>query len=140
MDRQRIYDAMLIKAFRSDITIGYLYYWLKPYQIEPPERGLMRQPPMANKMTVRVFVGTFLKPLADRLWGTNPSQDVKTLDWMRDLQCQQSRAIDYERRKLRREVTMDHGRIKLLGQNLDRKNPNNQWGVTKPATRIRRVK
>ena len=140
MDRQRIYDAMLIKAFRSDITIGYLYYWLKPYQIEPPERGLMRQPPMANKMTVRVFVGTFLKPLADRLWDTDPSQDVKTLDWMRDLQCQQSRAIDYERRKLRREVTMDHGRIKLLGQNLDRKNPNNQWGVTKPATRIRRVK
>lgn len=140
MDRQRIYDAMLIKAFRSDITIGYLYYWLKPYQIEPPEEGLMRQPPMANKMTVRVFVGTFLKPLADRLWDTDPSQDVKTLDWMRGLQCQQNRAIDYERRKLRREVTIDEGRTKLLGQNLDRKNPSNQWGVTKPKTNIRRVK
>jgi hypothetical protein len=140
MDRQRIYDAMLIKAFRSDITIGYLYYWLKPYDIAPPDKDLMRQPPMANKMSVRVFVGTFLKPLADRLWDTDPSEDVKTLGWMKNIECQQSRAIDYERRKLRREVMIDHKRISLLGQNLERQNFNNQWHVTKPKIKIRRVK
>lgn len=140
MDKQRIYDAMLIKAFRSDITIGYLYYWLKPYQIEPPVDGLMRQPPRANKMSVRVFVGTFLKPLADRLWDTDPSQDAKTLDWMKNIQCQQSRAIDYERRKLRRETMIDDKRTVLLGRNLDRQNLSNQWHVTKPKTKIRRAK
>lgn len=140
MDRQRIYDAMLIKAFRSDITIGYLYYWLKPYNIAPPDKDLLRQPPMANKMSVRVFVGTFLKPLADRLWDTDSSQDVKTLDWMKGLECQQNRAIDYERRKLRREVMIDMGRIDLLGKNLARKNPSNQWHVTKAKSNIRRVK
>jgi len=140
MDRQRIYDAMLIKAFRSDITIGYLFYWLKPYNITPPDKNLLRQPPMANKMSVRVFVGTFLKPLADRLWDTDPSADVKTLDWMRSLECQQNRAIDYERRKLRRDVMIDTGRIDLLGKNLKRKNPSNQWHVTKPKSNIRRVK
>ncbi len=140
MDRQRIYDAMLIKAFRSDITLGYLYYWLKPYDIAPPDKGLMRQPPMASKMSVRVFVGTFLKPLADRLWDTGPSDDVKTLDWMRNIECQQNRKVDYERRKLRREITIDHGRIDLLGKNLERKNPSNQWHVTKSKIKIRRVK
>lgn len=140
MDRQRIYDAMLIKAFRSDITLGYLYYWLKPYQIEPPEEGLLRQPPRASKMSVRVFVGTFLKPLADRLWDTDQSQDVKILDWMKGLECQQNRAIDYERKKLRRETVIDQGRIKLLGQNLSRKNSSNQWHVTKPKANVRRVK
>lgn len=140
MDKQRIYDAMLIKAFRSDITIGYLYYWLKPYNIAPPDKDLLRQPPMANKMSVRVFVGTFLKPLADRLWDTDPSQDAKTLDWMKNLECQQSRAIDYERRKLRRETIIDDKRTVLLGRNLDRQNLSNQWHVTKPKTKIRRVK
>lgn len=140
MDRQRIYDAMLIKGFRSDITLGYLYFWLKPYGIAPPDKDLIRQPPLANRMTVRVFVGTFLKPLADRLWDTDPSQDVKTLDWMKNIQCQQSRAIEYERRKLKRESTLDHGRIYLLGQNLDRKNSSNQWHVNKPKTKVKRVR
>ncbi len=140
MDRQRIYDAMLIKAFRSDITIGYLYYWLKPYNIAPPDKDLMRQPPKANKMSVRVFVGTFLKPLADRLWDTDPSQDMKTLDWMRNIDCHQDRKIDYERRKLRREVRIDHARTDLLGQNLERQNSNNQWHVTKPNIKIRRAR
>jgi hypothetical protein len=95
---------------------------------------------MANKMSVRVFVGTFLKPLADRLWDTDPSQDVKTLDWMKGLECQQNRAIDYERRKLRRDTMIDYTRTILLGRNLDRKNPSNQWHVTKPKSNIRRVK
>lgn len=140
MDKQRIYDAMLIKAFRSDITLGYLYYWLKPYQIAPPVEGLMRQPPRANKMSVRVFVGTFLKPLADRLWDTDPSHDVKTLDWMKNIECQQSRAIDYERRKLRRDTAIDYKRTRLLGRKLDRQNLSNQWHVTKPKTKIRRAK
>jgi hypothetical protein len=140
MDRQRIYDAMLIKGFRSDITIGYLYYWLKPYNIAPPDKDLMRQPPMANKMSVRVFVGTFLKPLADRLWDTDPSQDMKTLDWMKNIECQQDRKIDNERRRLRRQVTHDHGRMDILGHNLERQHTNNQWHVTKSKIKLRRVK
>ena len=75
MDKQRLYDAMLIKAFRADATVGHLWWWLKGLGIEIPDKTLKRQPP-TNKMRVQSFVGTFLKPLADRLWDTDRSQDI----------------------------------------------------------------
>lgn len=132
--RQRIYDAMLIRAFRKDVTLGVLWHWLKPYEISPPDDALKRQPPPV-KMTVRVFVGSYLKPLADRLWDTDPSQDIKTLDWMRGLMKQDTGSkYNSERSQLIRQSKRDDNKRKLLGRKLQGEMLKNQWGVTKASS------
>jgi hypothetical protein len=137
MDRQRLYDAMLIKAFRQDIKIGYLYHWLKPLGIEIPDPTLKRQPP-TNTMRVQSFVGHYLKPLADRLWDTDRDQDIKTLDWMANLECK--RTGSRERDSLMRKSRIDRIRVGLTHQNVERKKQSNQWHVTKGKTRTGRAK
>jgi hypothetical protein len=137
MDRQRLYDAMLIKAFRADKTVGVLWYWLKGLGIEIPDDTLRRQPP-SSKMRVQSFVGHYLKPLADRLWDTDRSQDVKTLDWMANLDCKRtgSQEIGY----LKRKSNIDRSRQGLLFHQWQQQLSNNQWHVTKSSTRTRRKK
>lgn len=133
--RQRIYDAMLIRAFRKDVTVGMLWYWLKPYEISPPDDTLMRQPPPV-KMRVRVFVGRYLKPLADRLWDTEPSTDIKTLDWMRGLtKADTSSKYESERASLKRQSKNDDGKRKIIGRRIEGDQRKNEWGVTKPRGR-----
>ena len=139
INRQRVYDAMLIKAFRKDVTMGMLNYWLRPYNISTPDPELKRQPPPFN-MRARVFVGEWLKPLADRLWDTQPDQDIKTLDWMSKLENQRSRKVQRELNKVRRQITIDNGRSDLLRKNIERSREGNQWHVTKPQRNLRRVK
>lgn len=139
IDRQRIYDAMLIKAFRKDVTTGMLNYWLKPYKIHTPDSELKRQPPPFNLRT-QSFVGEYLKPLADRLWDTQPDQDIKTLDWMATLKCERRQGHKKELKKVKRKIDIDEGRFHLLGLNLDRKRESNQWHVTKSNLRTKRVK
>ena len=73
INKQRVYDAMLIKAFRKDVTMGMINNCLRPYNISTPDPELKRQPPAYN-IRARLFVGEYLKPLADRLWDTNPEQ------------------------------------------------------------------
>ena len=128
MDKQRIYDAMLIRAFRMDKTVGMLWYWLKVYKIEIPDPELKRQPPIM-KMRVQSFVGHYLKPLADRLWDTGKDQDIKTLDWMANLECK--RTGSRERENLARKSNKDRRRGGLLHQGLERMKSGNQWHVTK---------
>lgn len=137
MDRQRLYDAMLIKAFRADKTVGMLWYWLKGLGIEIPDDTLRRQPP-SYKMRVQTFVGHYLKPLADRLWDTDRSHDIKTLDWMANLDCKRtgSREID----NLKRKSNIDRKRQGLLYQEHERQKLSNQWHVTKSSIRTRRKK
>lgn len=137
MDKQRLYDAMLIKAFRQDITLGYLYHWLQGVGIELPDPTLKRQPP-TNKMRVQSFVGHYLKPLADRLWDTDRDQDIKTLDWMVNLECKRVR--DRERENLMKKSNLDRQRTGLIRQSLERHSKQNQWHVTKSNIRIRRAK
>lgn len=137
MDRQRIYDAMLIKAFRADKTLGMLWYWLKVYQIEIPDETLKRQPPKAN-LRVQVFVGAYLKPLADRLWDTDKSNDIKTLDWMANLECQRT-GIDVLK-NLNRKSNNDRRRQAYLREKIENTRASWQWGVTKGKTKTRRVK
>jgi hypothetical protein len=137
MDKQRIYDAMLIRAFRKDISLGYLYYWLQGVGIELPDPTLKRQPP-TNKMRVQSFVGHYLKPLADRLWDTDRDQDIKTLDWMVNLECKRVR--DRERENLMKKSNLDRQRTGLIRQSLERHSKQNQWHVTKGNIRIRRAK
>ena len=135
MDKQRIYDAMLIKAFRADVTVGMLWNWLKVYKIEIPDPGLKRQPP-PTKMRVQSFVGHYLKPLADRLWDTEKDQDIKTLDWMANLECKRTGSREAERLVIK--SNNDRRRAGLLSQNLERMKSGNQWHVTKGKTKTGR--
>lgn len=137
MNKQRFYDAMLIRAFRQDATCGQLWYWLKGLGIEVPDKTLLRQPP-TSKMRVRTFVGHYLKPLADRLWDTDPSKDVETLNWMVNLRCQ--RTGSRERENLIRASNRDRARQGLLHHDLERHHAKNQWHVTKGKIRIGRAK
>lgn len=140
MDRQRIYDAMLIKAFRKDVTTGVLNYWLKPYGIHTPDPELKRQPPAFN-MRVQSFTGTYLKPLADRLWDTEPSSDIKTLDWMAHLNSENTA---HQRKKETQQAIWQRKKDKAttyaVRTTLYMQCASNQWGVTKTATKLRRVK
>jgi hypothetical protein len=138
MDKQRIYDAMLIKAFRADKTLGMLWYWLKVYKMDIPEEGLKRQPPRIP-MRVQVFVGSFMKPLADRLWDTDKAHDIKTLDWMTNLECQATDRISQNERKLiKRKSRADRRRTAFLRENIEAQNTGNQWAVTKGRSKQRR--
>jgi len=138
INRQRVYDAMLIKGFRKDVTMGMVNYWLKPYNINTPDPELKRQPPAFN-IRVQLFVGEYLKPLADRLWDSSSDKDIDTLNWMATLDCQKSNKVNRELNKVKRETRIDTGRIALLGQNLSRKKQSNQWHVTKPKTKVGRA-
>jgi len=137
MDKQRLYDAMLIKAFRQDKSVGHLWWWLKGLGIEIPDKTLLRQPP-TSKMRVQSFVGHYLKPLADRLWDTDRDQDIKTLDWMANLECKRIR--DRERENLVRKSNLDRRRTGLIRQSLERHTKQSQWHVTKSNIRTRRAK
>jgi hypothetical protein len=136
INKQRVYDAMLIKGFRKDVNMGRINYWLRPYNLSIPDPELKRQPPPYN-IRVQLFVGEYLKPLADRLWDTKPDQDIKTLDWMAKLENQKSNKVNNELNKIKRQTTIDVGRTKLLGDNLARKRESNQWHVTKPRANRR---
>jgi hypothetical protein len=88
VNKQRIYDAMLIKAFRAGIRMTDLERWLAPYDIKLMDRQLKRIPKKIGwAEQVRVMVANNMKPLADRLWDTDKSQDIKTLDWMNGIEC-----------------------------------------------------
>ena len=137
MDKQRLYDAMLIKAFRQDIKVGYLYYWLKPLGIEIPDKTLKRQPP-TSKIRVQAFVGIYLKPLADRLWDTDSSQDIKTLDWMVNLETQ--RTSKDVSAALKRKSNTDRRFASFLASNHVAQNSSGQWNVTKGKVKTRRIK
>ena len=139
IDRQRVYDAMLIKAFRKDVTMGMLNYWLRPYNISTPDPELVRQPPAYN-IRARVFVGEQLKPLADRLWDTTPDQDINTLNWMAKLKCEKRTVYKKELDKLKRDTTIDEGRIKLIGRKVNQNRSSNQWHVTKSNAKLKRVR
>jgi hypothetical protein len=137
MDRQRLYDAMLIKAFRQDKTVGQLWWWLKGLGIEIPDKTLLRQPP-TSKMRVQTFVGIYLKPLADRLWDTDRNKDIETLTWMANLNSQQTGGR--ERNSLMRQSRIDRVRQGLLHHDFERHHASNQWHVTKGKIRIGRRK
>lgn len=88
-EKQRIYDAMLIRAWRKDVTLNELRYWLKPYDLCITDPDLIRTKKFTG-LRVRVFVGAELKPLADKLFDHEPVDDIKILNWLgkSGLRCQ----------------------------------------------------
>lgn len=130
-DKQRIYDAMLIRAFRKDVRMTDLDRWLKPYGIKLDQDGLMRVPKSVFWLgRVQEMVGRYLKPLADRLWDT--TEDIKTLDWMKNLDCQDTnRKRDKERAELVKDSNNARRKSQVLAQSIEGKKRSNQWNVVK---------
>ncbi len=133
MDKQRIYDAMLIKAFRAGIRMTELEKWLVPYDIKLMDRQLKRIPKKIGwAEQVRVMVANNMKPLADRLWDTDKSQDIKTLDWMNGIECYfRSDKVLSERQTLKKKSNADRRKGGILLENWDAQKRTNQWNVTK---------
>lgn len=133
MNNQRIYDAMLIKAFRKDIEMWRLEQWLKPYGIKLSDCGLMRIPKfIVWKGRVQTMVGKHLKPLADRLWDTDKSKDIETLDWMKNLDCQNTSArIESDRTRLINNSNNARRKTYIIAKVFASNNRNEQWNVTK---------
>jgi hypothetical protein len=134
VNKQRIYDAMLIKAFRADIRMTDLERWLAPYDIKLLESDLKRIPKkIAWIERVRVVVGRNMKTLADRLWDTDKSKDIETLDWMAKINCSNpsyDKVLD-ERQKLKMKSKIDRQRGGIFAESAEHKKRNNQWNVVK---------
>ena len=130
---QRIYDAMLIKTFRADKRITELGNWLKPYEIDLQRHNLKRCPKSVFwAERVQEMVGRFMRPLADRLWDTDKTQDVSTLNWMVKIQLgKQDRRWDTERKALKKKSNADRTKAGLLREDYEKNLRNNQWKVTK---------
>lgn len=130
---QRIYDAMLIKTFRADKRMTELSNWLKPYEIDLQRHNLKRCPKSVYYFErVQEMVGRFMRPLADRLWDTERSQDVATLNWMVKIQLgKQDRRWDNERKALKKKSNADRIKAGLLREDYEKNLRNNQWKVTK---------
>ena len=133
MNKQRIYDAMLIKAFRKDVRMADLERWLQPYNIKIDKDGLIRVPDHVWwPGRVQEMVGRHLKPLADRLWDTDSSKDIETLDWMAKLKCSNKNTKwDREKTQLQKESNRDRKRGGILYENWEAQKRSNQWNVTK---------
>lgn len=132
-EMQRIYDAMVIKTFRADKRMTELMRWLEPWGIDLQKHDLKRCPKSVYFMErVQEMVGRFMRPLADRLWDTERSQDVATLNWMAKIQLGTAdRRWDNERAKMVRESNRDRKFTGVLRDNLEGQKRNNQWKVTK---------
>lgn len=130
---QRIYDAMLIKTFRADKRMAELSNWLKPYEIDLQRHNLKRCPKSVYYFErVQEMVGRFMRPLADRLWDTDKTQDVSTLNWMVKIQLgKQDRRWDNERLAMKRKSNADRVKAGLLRGEYETHLRNNQWKVTK---------
>jgi hypothetical protein len=124
---------MLIKAFRAGIRMTELEKWLVPYDIKLMDRQLKRIPKKIGwAEQVRVMVANNMKPLADRLWDTDKSQDIKTLDWMNGIECYfRSDKVLSERQTLKKKSNADRRKGGILLENWDAQKRTNQWNVTK---------
>jgi hypothetical protein len=134
MNKQRIYDAMLIKAFRADINMGQLRAWLKPYDIDISDGTFERCPPdmIYTPLRVQVMIGEHMRNLADRLWNTEKSEDIKTLDWMAKIKfSKKSCKVESTLNNLKRKNKDDRRKAGFFGEVRGNLGKNNQWATVK---------
>jgi hypothetical protein len=113
--KQRIYDAMLIRAWRKDVTVERLRLWLRPYNICILDEDLIRTTSYIPQRVVR-FVGIELKPLSDKLFDGDPADDLKILNWLgkSNLRCQKTNRLDLnDKQSRKRSVKKNIALIKL---------------------------
>jgi hypothetical protein len=132
-DNQKIYDAMLIKAFRNDVNMYTLRAWLKPYNFDINDGLLKRCPnPIYYPLRVRVMVATFMKKLSDRLWDTEKKDDIKTLKWMDCIELgKHNYKVESEIVNLKRKSNNSRRKQGFLHENIMAQKASNQWNVTK---------
>jgi hypothetical protein len=133
MNKQRIYDAMLIKAFRADINMSTLRSWLKPYDIEISDGTYERCPEsFYGLLRVQVMVGQHMRNLADRLWNTEKTDDIKTLDLMDKFNfSKQSYKMQSEINSTNRKSRNDRKAAGFFKAAKEGYLKNNQWNVVK---------
>ena len=132
-DNQKIYDAMLIKAFRNDVNMYTLRAWLKPYNFDI-EDGLMKRcpNPIYYPLRVRVMVATFMKKLSDRLWDTDKKEDIKTLTWMDGIEInKKNHKVESQINNLKQKSNNSRKKSGFLYGTIDAQKLNSQWKVTK---------
>lgn len=133
MNKQRIYDAMLIKAFRADINMGQLRAWLKPYDIDISDGIFERCPEVIyTPLRVQVMIGEHMRNLADRLWNTEKSEDIKILDWMAKIKfSKKSYKVESTLSNLKRKNRDDRRKSGFFGEVRSTLGRNNQWATIK---------
>ena len=123
-EKQRIYDALLIRAWRKDVTMNEVRYWLKPYNICITDKDLIRTSPFMPQRVVR-FVGSDLKPLSDKLFDGEPANDINVLNWLSKsgLQAKNTERVrKNEIQNVRRELRMGELKKSIMKDSLaDRK-------------------
>ena len=99
-EKQRIYDAMLIRAWRKDVTVERLRLWLRPYNICIMDKDLIRTTSYIPQRVAR-FIGVQLKPLSDKLFDGKPEDDIKILNWLGNsgLKCEDTSRLGLNERK-----------------------------------------
>lgn len=112
-----------------------LEQWLVPYQIKLSECDLMRVPKwIVWNGRVQTMVGKNLKPLADRLWDTDSSKDIETLDWMKNLRCEVTDTRqNNEKYTLKKNSNNARKKTHLLAEAImsDKRKRSNQWNIIK---------
>jgi hypothetical protein len=99
---QKLYDAMLIRAYRR-FMVGHVFSrWVfDTFGMWPNQLPLKRCKKFYREMGVRAFVGVFLRPLADRLIDSDPSKDIETLHLLQgtwsNLDCEDRQDRDHKR-------------------------------------------
>jgi hypothetical protein len=131
--QQRIYDAMLIKTFRENKRMAELGNWLKPWNIDLLTHDFERCPEnIWWPERMQEMVGRYMRPLADRLWDTERSQDIITLDWMINIKIgKKITQWDKDRKILKRESNRNRKFAGFLQGNYSANLRENQWKVTK---------
>jgi hypothetical protein len=132
-DYQKIYDAMLIKAFRADVNMYTLRAWLKPYNVDINDGIFKRCPnPVYYPLRVQVMMATYMKKLSDRLWDTDKKEDIKTLAWMDGIEINKKNyRVEAQINNLRKKSNNSRKKSGFLHGNIDAQKLNSQWKVTK---------
>ena len=136
---QKMWDACFIKAWREDKTVGELFDLFKMVlnqdarEIPELERVPFRGFPYQVKL--RVFTGSYMKKLNDRLWAGDQSRDIDLLNKLqlvrggihRQYRSNAVRDMDSARTKKRR----DTAKIVLNDKNYKNRNQKTDWNIVK---------
>ena len=136
---QKMWDACFIKAWREDKTVGELFDLFKMVlnqdAREMPELERVPFRGFPYRVKLRVFTGSYMKKLNDRLWAGDSSRDVELLNKLqlvrggihRQYRSNAVRDMDSARTKKRR----DTAKIVLNDKNYKNRNQKTDWNTVK---------
>ena len=136
---QKMWDACFIKAWREDKTVGELFDLFKMVlnqdAREMPELERVPFRGFPYRVKLRVFTGSYMKKLNDRLWAGDSSRDVELLNKLqlvrggihRQYRSNSDRAMDTARHERRKNTA----KIVLNDKNYKNRNQNTDWNIVK---------